>query len=260
MNDSNFIEQIYRNLDGELIEPEQAELRRYLDEHPDAALIEKQCKAIHDRLMTSKNNLSEPDLKLEIMKQVDQKKYAKPADGSNVKIVRSFWQKPAFIYGFTLVAGIFIGVFIFSLFKADFKPNLFNDNEMKGTLSGQSSPEDWTSGDILNFQGWQMKTALRTRYSKSLAELYLDNASDEMIESTIEYNPDDFELLVVVNEVLDQQSKISTSAGQVFIQSTGINKIGIKLSNKNKLQHDITLTINRSGSQVYQNRVTINKQ
>ena len=81
-----------------------------------------------------------------------------------------------------------------------------------------------------------------------------------MIESTIDFNPDDFDLLVVVNEVVDQQTKISTSLNQLFIQSTGINKIGIKLTNKNSRQHDISLTINRRGSQLYQNKVTINKQ
>ena len=259
MNDKNFIEYIYRDLDGELTPAEREELRQYLTENPDAALIEKQCKAIHKQMSASPDISVEPDLKNAIMKQINMDKFAKKAVDSSVKIVTSFWQKPVFRYSFTLAAGIFLGVFLFSLYRADFKPALF-DKEMKGTLASQGAPADWTSGDILNFQGWQVKTALRTRYSSSVVELYLDNSSDEMIESTIDFNPDDFDLLVVVNEVVDQQTKISTSLNQLFIQSTGINKIGIKLTNKNSRQHDISLTINRRGSQLYQNKVTINKQ
>lgn len=259
MNDYNYIEKIYQNLDRELSAAEQAKLSRYLSEHPDAALIEKQCRAVHDQLVTSQNVLVEPDLKAEIMKQINKEKYAKEASGSGVKIVWNFWQKPAFRYAFTLAAGIFIGVFLFSLFKADFKPTLF-ENEMKGTLSGQGAATDWTTGDVLNFQGWQVKTALRTRYSESVVEIYLDLSSGDNIETTIDYSTDDFELMAVVPQQTDANTTFSTAVNQVRILSTGDNKIGIKLTNKNKARHDIVLKINQRGDPLYQNAITINKQ
>ena len=260
MNDYNFIEQIYRNLDRELSTQEQAELSLYLSEHPDAARIEKQCIAVHEQLAASQNSSVEPDLKSDIMNKIDKQKYAHQSDTPEVRIVRHFWQQPAFRFAFTLAAGIFIGVFLFSLVKADFKPTLFDNKEMKGTLSNSGAPADWITGDILNFRGWEVKATIRPRYSASVVEIYLDLSSGDVIETTLDYNSDDFDIMAVVPQQTDANTSFSTAVNQVRILSSGDNKIGIKLANKNNQQHEISIKINQRSNQLYQNTLIVNKQ
>ncbi len=260
MNDDHIIEQIYRNLDGELNEAESAELRQYLNEHPEAALIEKQWKTVQDQFFASKNHPTEPDLKAEIMKQINQEKYGSQSGPSDLRIVRNFWQRPAFRLAVAFAAGICLGLFIFSLFKADYKSTLFDYKEMKGTMTSAPAPADWTTSDVLNFQGWQVKAMIRPRYTESVVEIYLDLSSGDNIETTIDYNPDDFELMAVVPQITDANTTFSTATNQVRIISTGDNKIGVKLTNKNKIRHEIALKINQRGNQLYQNTITINKQ
>jgi hypothetical protein len=130
---------------------------------------------------------------------------------------------------------------------------------MKGTLSGSASPVEWTQCAVVNFQGWQVTAKIRTRYTGSLTELYLSLSSLDGIETTIGYDPMDFELLAVVPQKADANTAISTVAGQVRIQSQGDNEIGIKLTNRNNRRHDIALTISQRSNQLYQNTITINK-
>ncbi len=260
MNEKRIIEEIYRNFDGELSEAEQAELSQYIAEHPEAALIEKQWKAMQDQFAASQNTPVEPDIKPEIMKQINKQKYAPQTRSSEVRIVRNFWQQPAFRFAFTFAAGIFVGIFLFSLIKTDFKDSNAGSDKMKGTLYNAGSPANWTTGEILNFQGWQVKATFRPRFSESVVEIYLDLSSGDIMETTIDYNSGDFELMAVVPQQADAKTTFSTAEHQVRILSSGDNKIGIKLTNKNNLRHDIALKISQRGNQLYQNTVTINKQ
>lgn len=234
MNDKRIIGKIFRNPGG------------------------KQWKAVQDQIAASQNNPEVPDLKPEIMKRINREKYVRQTGGSEVRNVRNFWQQPAYRFAFTFAAGIFVGVFLFSLVKSDFKDGDNGSDKMKGTFSDAGSPSAWTNCEILSFQAWQVKTSCRTRYSSTLVEAYLDLSSDDMIETTIEFNNDDFELMAVVPQETDTNTTFSTAVDHVRVVSSGDNKIGIKLINRNDLQHDITLTINQRGNQLCQNKITIN--
>ena len=194
------------------------------------------------------------------MKQINKEKYGSQSGPKEVRIIRNFWQRPTFRLAVAFAAGICLGLFIFSLFRADFKSTLFDYKEMKGTMTSSAAPADWTTCDVLNFQGWQVKAMIRPRYSESVVEIYLDLSSGDNIETTIDYNTDDFELMAVVPQQTDANTTFSTAINQVRILSAGDNKIGIKLTNKNKLMHDIALKINLRGNQLYQSTITINKQ
>lgn len=258
MNENGIIEKIYRSLDGELDESEQADLDRYLSEHPEAALLADQCREVKNQLEKEQINAPEPNLAHEIMSRIDKEKYATQA--VQVKIVRNFWHQPGFRFAFTFAAGIFVGIFLFSLIKTDFRSTPGDTGLMKGTFFDSASPAEWTAGEILNFHGWQVKAACRNRYTGSVVELYLDLSSGDKTETTIEFTSVDFELMAVVQQQVDPNTTISTSADQIRIQSSGDNKIGIKLTNKNSLQHEIAFKITQRDNQLYQNTIKINQQ
>ncbi len=260
MNENKLIETIYLRLDGKLNREEEAELDRYLAEHPEAARIERQCRTMHEQLMAEPVEGTVPDLKPDILKNINQAKYAKENEGVQVRVVRLFWHHPAVRFGLTFAAGIVAGVFLFSVWNADFKSSSSDNDLMKGTFSDTGTSEMWTNTDLLSVKGQDIKATCRTRYSGQMVELYLDLSSQDAIDTTIEFSAADFDPLIVVNQQVNSETTTATGADFVRIHSTGDNKLGIKLNNKNSLPHEMVFKISRRNNQEYENTIEINKK
>jgi hypothetical protein len=260
MNEKELIGKVYRRIDGELSSKESEELSRYLEGNPEASGIASQCEKTEALLSEAKSAGKEPDLSPEIMRRIDPGKYRRHQNTPRVFVLNDFWRRPALRYSLVFVAGIFAGLLILSVVGTDFQNRPIDNNQLKGTMTDTEPVTVWTTGDVVSFQGWQMKNTFRSRYTASVAEVYLDLSSLDQIETTIDFDNSDFTLMAVVSERVDANTIVSSSANQVRVQSSGDNKIAVKLTNLNDLQHEIIIKISQRGNQLYQKAIIINKQ
>jgi hypothetical protein len=258
MNEKELLEKIYRRIDGELSGAESAELNRYLADNPEAARLEEQCRKVSGYFEAVRSGTSDPGLTPEILKRINREKYMAQKHAPQRSFVSGFWYRPVFRYAAVFAAGIFAGILILNIAGSDFQTAPTDTGRMKGTLLNTGSPQDWTTGEVTSYQSGQVKVTIRPRYSESVVEIYLDLSSVDNLETTLDYNSADFELMAVVPQQTDPNTTFSTSTDQIRILSSADNKIGIKLTNKNTLRHDIDLRISQRGNQVYQKKIIIN--
>ena len=103
-----------------------------------------------------------------------------------------FLRKPAVRLGLVFVAGVLVGMLIFSLLGLDKDSSSLDKDRLSGTMSGP--PADWTSAGTLQLVDHAFRGSCQSRYNSSLVEMYLTIASPNVIETSFAFNTDDFEL------------------------------------------------------------------
>ncbi len=222
-------------------------------------MSEKNWDKVENLFAQARSEEAEVDLKNDIMNKIDREKYGPKAGAKKFRITRNSWNSAAFRTWFYVAAGVTVAALLITLYWADFGGTKEDRGKMKGTFFNSAQPGDYTNAETIMYQGWQVKASCRTRYSANTVELYLDLSSDDVIETTVGFNPDDFDFQVVVRQQVDDNTTISTATDHVTIISSHSNLIGIKLTNKNDRQHDIRFNITQRGNPLYENTITVNK-
>ena len=186
--------------------------------------------------------------------------YKQPPGKDEIIIVRNFWSRPAFRFGFTFVLGIFTGFMIFSFLKFDFKGSNSPTTEMKGTFYDSRSFDNMKTADVLQYESPLAKAMYNVRYSPKIVEVRVDLSSLYPVKSTIEFDYNDFTVLNVQNVSVNDQSTAMAASNFIQINNVGDNKFIIQLYNKNSLSHYISFKIYQNDSPIYQNSVQVNKE
>lgn len=259
MNERNVIEKIYRKLNRELNEAENAELEQYLSVHPESALLLSQWKEVDENLAVSQDSAEIPDLKASILQRINKEKYLQKAKNHEIKIVHLFWKRPFFQVGLGFVAGIFFGILLFGFLTADFESSQDQSDKMRGTLYNAKTFNNLKFAEQLQYDGADTKATCSINYSDKIIEVSIKLASVLPVQSIIEFDTKDFEILNVQNVQLNELSSVLATAGSVRITGKSDNLLLIQLSNKNSSTHKIAFNIFQNDKALYQNSITVNK-
>ncbi len=186
--------------------------------------------------------------------------YKQPPKKESILVVRSFWSRPVFRFGFAFVLGVFAGFMIFSFMKADLRQADAPTSDMKGTFYDSRSFDNMKTADVLQYESALAKAVCNVRYSSKIVEVRVELSSLYPIKTTLEFDYNNFAVLNVQNVSVNDQS-IATAAGN-FIQmnNVGDNKFIFQLYNKNSLPHNLDFKIYQNDSPIYQNSVQVNKE
>jgi len=200
------------------------------------------------------------DLKQAILERINMEKYVKQEGRTEIKLTRSFWQRPVFRFAFVFLIGVFTGFLIFSFLKVDFSGSKLPTQDMKGTLYDSRSFNDMKVADNILYDSPLAKAVFAVRYSTKVVEIRIDLSSLYPITTTVEFDFNNFECLNVQNVNVNDQTTCSAAANFVQINNVGDNKFIIQLYNKNSLQHNIDFKIFQNDMPLYQNSVIVNKE
>ena len=259
MNERNVIEKIYRKLNGELNKAENAEFEHSLSVHPESALLLNQWKEVNENLAVSQGNAEIPDLKASILQRINKEKYLQTEEKREIKIVHLFWQRPFFQIGLGFVAGIFFGILLFGFLTTDFESAQDQSDKMRGTLYNSKRINNLKLAEQLQYDGAEAKATCSISYSDKIIEVSIKVASQLPVQSVIEFDAKDIEVLNVKNVQMNELSSVVATAGSVRITGKSDNLLLIQLSNKNSRSHKIAFNIFQNDKTLYQNSITVNK-
>jgi len=260
MIDKKITELVYRDLETDLTPEEQLKLKEYLAGDPEAAKFYAEWQNIKAEFNLEKQNLVDVDLKQAILERINMEKYVKQEGRTEIKLTRSFWQRPVFRFAFVFLIGVFTGFLIFSFLKVDFSGSKLPTQDMKGTLYDSRSFNDMKVADNILYDSPLAKAVFAVRYSTKVVEIRIDLSSLYPITTTVEFDFNNFECLNVQNVNVNDQTTCSAAANFVQINNVGDNKFIIQLYNKNSLQHNIDFKIFQNDMPLYQNSVIVNKE
>ncbi len=186
--------------------------------------------------------------------------YKQPPPKEGFIIVKSFWSRPAVRFGFTFVAGIFVGFMIFSFLKADFIGSGAPQAEMKGTMYNSGSFDNMKTADVVQYETPAVKALFNVRYSSQIVEVRVDLSSDDFLKATIEFDYNNFVVLNVQNVSVNAQSAAIAAGNFIQMNNVGDNKYIFQLLNKNSLSHNLNVKIYQNNSPIYQNSIQVNKE
>jgi hypothetical protein len=259
MNEKKVIEKIYLELDGELNEAEKAELEEYLSAHPLSKELQSQWKEVKKQFEVKQNTGIVPDLKAGILQRINKEQYAPRPAKLGPRIVLSFWERPAYKMGLVFVTGVLTGLLLLAFLGNELNLSTSNKHRLKGTFYDIHSSGKVKSAKSIRFQGPESTATCDVIYTDSIIEMYVDLYSSSPIKSLLIFNREDFELLNIENNGLNDQFTFSVSPKYLQLNSQGENRLIVQLYNKNHQAHFINFRIYQKELPLYQNSITLNK-
>jgi len=184
MHRKDFEYLVQKDMDGELTAEEKSLLRRYIQDHPEAAAFYREMHTAVS-LLDKLEEINPPeDLSRKIFENLnlDSKPIVHP---SRQKI----WDHPSIRYTLSFAAGILLGVILFFIGKTTFGINpLFNSNRLKGTM-GSFRQENWTKVQKFPVQPGQIEGLLIVKSNQNAAEITFRQSSLSPIPVTISLLP-----------------------------------------------------------------------
>ena len=259
MNEKKIIKNIYRLLDGELNPREKDVFEIYLAEHPEAAKLFSQCEQVKQQFEALPKDEVDPEIKSGILNQINNLKQSQVVYQRNLNFVQDFWQRPVFRFSLVLLAGVFIGFFLFSILKTDMFQFKSDQDQLKGTLVNPRSFEEMKVADILQFNNQEVNAVCNARYSANSVEIHLQLSSDQLIKTVFEFNNDYFSVFNIQPVKVNNQSSTLVGYNSIVINNIGENNYIILLYNKKNYSQNIYFSIFQNELQLFRNAISINK-
>lgn len=260
MIEKEIIENIHRGIDGELTPAELEELERNLTRHPESERLYKELATLGQRLKHEPEQMHDIDLKQEILKRINMEAYTPKEKKQEIKVIRSFWTRPAVRFSFVFIFGIFVGMLLLTLLKVDLTGSRVTQSEVKGTFYDSRSFNEMKPADVLQYESPLAKAICNVRYSTKVVEIRLDLSSLYPVKATIQFDFNNFEVLNAQNVSVNDQTTAIAAANYIQINNTGDNKFIFQLYNKNSLPHFLDFKILQNDMPIYQNSVQVNKE
>ena len=260
MIDQHIIRKIYRSIDGDLSPQDQADLENFLAQNPEAEQIYRDWKNIDERFGEGKDLLPAIDLKQQILNKIDMEKYVPSENVSFSEKMQRLFFSPRFKIGFAFVLGIFLGVFVFSLFKQGMNEKQVKQQDVSGTIWDSRTYDQMVTADNLLFESPMAKATFNVKYSTKLVEAHINISSLYPVKVAINFDPDAFMTFNVQNTNVNDQTTAMSSSNYIEINNVGDNQFVVLLYNKNSLPHSLNFTIYQNELPLYRNSVTINKE
>ncbi|UCD95343.1 MAG: hypothetical protein JSU69_04640 [Candidatus Zixiibacteriota bacterium] len=189
MNNAEIIELINKELDGLISDEEFERLNEILEMNPSARRLRAEHRKIAEKLATVEPVEPPSDLKVNILKKIDARKYALARPRSVIDRFLELWTRSRAAYAYSFVAGAAVGaaVLLVCLYGiSDHMP--LNNNELVGTVITQADSDEFRVVDKAEFSPAEASGLVTVRRNNGAILVRVDVVSSDEIELVFEFD------------------------------------------------------------------------
>jgi hypothetical protein len=162
--------------------------------------------------------------------------------------------------GFAFILGVIAGFVLFALLKVNISGAGVSKDDVKGTMWDSRTFDQMAVADKFAFNNGIVNATFDVRYSTKIVEMHIQVASQNMMQTVIDFDSQNFQVYAVQNMNPNDQSSTVSGVSNVVLNNIGSNYYVILLYNKNSLSHVVNYTLLQDENRMYQYSVTVNKE
>ena len=254
MTDEKYLDLLNREIDGVNSQKDSSKLKEYLVKNPEAQELYNELVTVSDVLKKVRVIEPSPNLRKNILNAIPSSKYAVKEKESSLKSLMSalfFRYKMQYAYAF--VAGLMVGVVVYSFFATDKHPPS-DLTTLYGTMLSPETSEGFQIADVVEIDLDEIAGTVTMKYSKGVVLAEVDLESQKETEIVLEFDENDIRFHSF-GQLNSAKNEITVDKNSVGLTNTGENTYVIFFEDKTQSITPMTVKILSSGTLLSQNTV-----
>lgn len=259
MTDEKMMELLNREIDGLNSPQESAELRAYLESHPDARMLYNDLITITSSLSRVREVDPPATLKSNILASIPSEMSAARRRSSIVGRLFDFIDlRPSFQFAYGIAAGLILGVTIYSLVGGnDATISLMDPSSVSGTiLNDSANPLTAGASYKVSLPEHGASATLQAKYSKHLALVEVGIQTEHELNLVFLFNSQELQFKgYSQSRPVPGSMKLTQSSFQMTIESE--NRYILAFDRRSQAPSDVTFMIMDSGKQLFEKKLVL---